>query len=135
MFDTKFAIILRDDLAVWQKLNVAAFLATGIAAQQPEIMGQSYRDREGNAFNSMSTQPIVVMAADHETIGKIHKRALERGVQTSAYVEEMFSTGHDAANREMFARFGPDDAKIAGLAVRAGKKIVDKITKGAKLHT
>ncbi|TIU69464.1 MAG: DUF2000 family protein, partial [Mesorhizobium sp.] len=26
MFDTKFAIVLRDDLAVWQKLNVTAFL-------------------------------------------------------------------------------------------------------------
>ena len=30
-FDTKVAIIVLDDLAVWQKLNVTAFLATGIA--------------------------------------------------------------------------------------------------------
>ena len=27
MFDTKIAIIVREDLATWQKLNVTAFLA------------------------------------------------------------------------------------------------------------
>ena len=34
-FDTKVAILVLDDLAVWQKLNVTAFLATGIAAAAP----------------------------------------------------------------------------------------------------
>jgi hypothetical protein len=29
-FDTKIAIVVRDDLAVWQKLNVTAFLTSGI---------------------------------------------------------------------------------------------------------
>ena len=56
------------------------------------------------------------------------------GVTTAAYTEEMFSTGHDAANREVFGQFGPDDARIVGVALRADKKVVDKITKGAKLH-
>ena len=32
-FDTKIAIVLRDDLETWQKLNVTAFLASGVAAQ------------------------------------------------------------------------------------------------------
>jgi hypothetical protein len=30
MFDTKFAIVVRQDLEVWQKLNVTAFLTSGI---------------------------------------------------------------------------------------------------------
>ena len=47
----------------------------------------------------------------------------------------MFSTGHDAANRAVFAETGTDDARIAGLALRADRKLVDKIVKGAKLHT
>jgi hypothetical protein len=34
-FDTKIALIIRNDLAAWQKLNVAAFLASGIAAAFP----------------------------------------------------------------------------------------------------
>jgi hypothetical protein len=134
MFDTKIAIVLRSDLASWQALNVTAFLATGIAAQTPDIIGETYRDRDGNVYNPMSIQPMIVLSADAGTISKIHRRALERGVTTSAYTEEMFSTGHDAANRAVFAEYGPDDAKIVGLALRAEKKTVDKITKGAKMH-
>jgi len=32
------------------------------------------------------------------------------------------------------AEFAPDDAKIVGVALRAEKKIVDKIVKGARMH-
>ena len=134
MFDTKIAIIIRDDLATWQKLNVTAFLTSGIIAQSPEIIGEAYRDAADNVYNPMSIQPIVVLAADQETLRTIHRRTLERNVTASAYIEEMFATGHDAANREVFANFTTDNAKLVGLALRSEKKIVDKITKGAKMH-
>lgn len=134
MFDTKIAIIVRDDLATWQKLNVTAFLTSGIVAQSPAIIGEAYRDAVGNVYNAMTIQPMVVLAADQETLRAIQRRALERDVTTSAYIEEMFVTGNDAANREVFSRFGPDDAKLVGIALRAEKKVVDKITKGAKMH-
>ncbi|MDH7802598.1 MULTISPECIES: DUF2000 family protein [unclassified Rhizobium] len=134
MFDTKIAVILRDDLAVWQKLNVTAFLMSGIVAQTKEIIGEPYRDGAGNVYNPLSVQPIVVMATDQEALRKIHQRSLERDVTTSLYIEEMFATGHDVANRQVFSEFSPDNAKVVGMALRAEKKIVDKITKGAKLH-
>ncbi|MBA4777251.1 MULTISPECIES: DUF2000 family protein [Agrobacterium] len=134
MFDTKIAVILRDDLAVWQKLNVTAFLMSGIVAQAREIIGEPYRDGAGNVYNPLSIQPIVVMATDQEALRKIHQRSLERDVTTSLYIEEMFATGHDVANRQIFSEFSPDDAKVVGMALRADRKIVDKITKGAKLH-
>lgn len=134
MFDTKIAIVLRQDLSAWQALNVTAFLATGVAAQHPAIIGEPYIDRMGNRFSSLSIQPIIVLSANADTISAIHRRAIERGVVASAYVEEMFATGHDAANREVFSRFGPDDARIVGLAIRAEKRIADKITKGARMH-
>ncbi|MBG0508092.1 DUF2000 family protein [Agrobacterium rhizogenes] len=134
MFDTKIAVILRDDLAVWQKLNVTAFLMSGIVAQTKEIIGEPYRDGAGNVYNPLSIQPIVVMATDQEALRKIHQRSLERDVTTSLYIEEMFATGHDVANRQVFSEFSPDNAKVVGMALRADRKIVDKITKGAKLH-
>ena len=134
MFDTKIAVILRDDLAVWQKLNVTAFLMSGIVAQTKEIIGEPYRDGAGNVYNPLSIQPVVVMATDQEALRKIHQRSLERDITTSLYIEEMFATGHDAANRQVFSQFSPDTAKVVGMALRADRKIVDKITKGAKLH-
>ncbi|KRA58823.1 DUF2000 family protein [Agrobacterium genomosp. 3] len=134
MFDTKIAVILRDDLAVWQKLNVTAFLMSGIVAQTGEIIGEPYRDGAGNVYNPLSIQPVVVMATDQEALRKIHQRSLERDITTSLYIEEMFATGHDVANRQVFSEFSPDNARVVGMALRADKKIVDKITKGAKLH-
>ena len=134
MFDTKIAIVVRDDLATWQKLNVTAFLMSGITGAAPDIMGEPYRDAAGNSYHSLCIQPVIVLAADGETLKAIHRRALERKVPHGLYIEEMFSTGHDAANRAVFAQHGPDGAKVVGLALREDKKIVDKITKGARMH-
>ncbi len=134
MFDTKIVVVLREDLASWQKLNVTAFLTSGIVAQEAAVIGEPYRDAAGNVYNAMAGQPIVVLSADASTLSAIHRRSLERRVVASLYIEEMFSTGHDAANRAVFAEFAPDDAKVVGIGFRAEKKIVDKITKGARLH-
>jgi len=134
MFDTKIAIVLRNNLASWQTLNVTAFLMSGIAGQNPDIIGEAYKDKLGNLYNALSVQPIIVLSADDATIAAIHRRSLERGIATSIFIEEMFATGHDAANREVFAQFTPDDARVVGIAMRADRKIVDKITKGARMH-
>ena len=39
-FDTKIAVVIRTDLEAWQKLNVASFLAGGIASAFPECIGE-----------------------------------------------------------------------------------------------
>ncbi|MFP3656268.1 DUF2000 family protein, partial [Burkholderia sp. SIMBA_052] len=79
MFDTKIAIVLRNNLASWQTLNVTAFLMSGIAGRHPEILGEAYRDRAGNLYNPLSIQPIIVLSADDATISAVHRRSLERG--------------------------------------------------------
>jgi len=134
VFDTKIALVLRDDLAFWQALNVTAFLTSGIVAMHQELTGEPYCDRDGNTYAPISSQPIIVLEADAQSLRAIHGRGLDRGIVMSAYIEEMFQTGHDAANRSVFMEFAPDDAKLVGLGLRAEKKIVDKITKGARLH-
>lgn len=134
MFDTKIAIVIREDLVVWQKLNVTAFLMSGVVGATPGLIGQPYEDAVGNLYNPLSIQPVIVLAADQATLNTIHRRALERGVRTALYIEEMFSTGHDEANRAAFKQFAPENAKVVGLSLRDDKKTVDKITKGAKMH-
>lgn len=134
MFETKFVVVVREDLAIWQKLNVTAFLATGVAAGNPDIIGENYRDAASNVYHPMSRQPIIVLSANSEILAKIHQRTLQRDIASSLYVEEMFSTGHDADNREVFAKFSPEDANVVGLSFLAGKKVADKITKGARMH-
>lgn len=134
MFDTKIAIVVKEDLPVWQKLNVTAFLMSGIAGAHPEMIGLPYLDAGGNIHHPLSVQPVIVLAAAAVLLTEIHRRALVHEVRHALYVEEMFATGHDEANRAVFAQFGPEEAKIVGLALRTEKKIADKITKGARMH-
>ena len=134
MFNSKISIVLREDLAVWQKLNVTAFLMSGIVGQDPAIIGKDYIDADNNRYNPMSVQPIIILKANAEKLRTIHQRALTRQIKVSAYIEEMFATGHDEANREVFSLHAPKDANLVGIAIRAEKKLVDKVTKGAKMH-
>jgi hypothetical protein len=43
-FDTKIAIAVRADLEQWQKLNITAFLASGITPGGAETAGKPYED-------------------------------------------------------------------------------------------
>lgn len=134
MFTTRIAIVVRDDLAVWQKLNVTAFLSSGIAAAVPECIGAPYRDSAGRSYTAMIGQPILVFAAAQADLQRVHRRACEVGLTVAPYVEAMFATGHDAANRAVFAETGIESQLWAGLALHGERKAVDRTVKGLKLH-
>ncbi|WP_424135400.1 DUF2000 family protein [Roseomonas chloroacetimidivorans] len=134
VFDTKVAILVLEDLAVWQKLNVTAFLATGIAAAAPEAMGEPYEDAAGRQHARLLGQPMLIFAAGPETLLRAYRRGIERGLTRAVYVRAMFSTGHDAANRAAFLAEPAETPDLVGIALRGPKKDVDKATKGATLH-
>jgi hypothetical protein len=133
-FDTKVAILVLEDLPVWQKLNVTAFLATGIAAAAPEALGEPYEDAGGRLYARMLGQPMLIFAAGAADLARAHRIAIERGVTRAAYVRAMFSTGHDAANRAAFKAEPMDSPDLVGLSLRGAKRDVDKITRGMSLH-
>jgi hypothetical protein len=134
LFDTKVAILVLDELATWQKLNVAAFLATGIAGGAPEAMGEPYIDADGRHFAKLLGQPMMIFAATAEDLARAHRRCIDRGLMPALYVRAMFSTGHDADNRAAFLAEPTDAPDLVGLAVRGPRKDIDKVVKGAKLH-
>jgi len=134
MFDTKVALIVRNDLPTWQRLNVVAFLATGIAAAAPEMLGEPYVDAAGRAYGRMLGQPMMVFESDLAGLQAAHRIGLEREVTQVPYVHAMFSTGHDEANRAAFKAGDPDNLDLVGLALRGPKKAVDKAVKGLALH-
>ncbi len=134
MFDTKIALVVRNDLLVWQKLNVTAFLTSGVLGADSDLLGERYEDADGQNYRPLIVQPMIVLTSDAAGLKKIHARALTRGVDLAVYIEDMFKTGHDAANRAAVKEFGTENLNLVGLALRDDKKTVDKITKGAKMH-
>ncbi|WP_260638561.1 DUF2000 family protein [Streptomyces angustmyceticus] len=133
-FETKIAVIVRDDLAGWQKLNVTAFLASGIAHASGDIMGKPYEDASGHGYLALLREPVLCYTADAAALTRTHARALSRAVPTALYTADMFATGNDDDNRAAVRAVTADDLDLVGLAVHGPRGIVDKITKGLKLH-
>jgi len=133
-FDTKIAVAVRDGLETWQKLNVTAFLASGIAASAEDVMGKPYEDGSGRTYLELFRQPVVVYSADGPTLSRAHQRALARGMPMAVYTMDMFATGNDDDNRAVVRAVPADELRFAGLALHGPRNAVDKIFKGATLH-
>ena len=133
-FETKIALVIRSDLQAWQKLNVAAFLASGIAAAFPECVGSSYEDATGNTYHALIGQPILIFGGDSASLSRALDRALSRDVKTAVYTEDMFKTTHDEANREAVKAVQREKLNLVGLAFRADRKVIDKVVDGLKFH-
>lgn len=135
MFDTKIAIILLDRLEVWQKLNVTSFLTSGIIGQNSDLIGENYKDKSNYQYLPLNRQPVIILSGDTATLKKIHERICTRSLHCSLYIRDMFTSGNDEANRQTVLRYDSDNLPVVGLAIREERKIVDKITKGTKLHS
>ncbi|MFK4504309.1 hypothetical protein ABIF86_008600 [Bradyrhizobium japonicum] len=133
-FDTKIAVVVRTDLEPWQKLNVASFLAGGIAAAFPACIGDPYEDGSGTKYLPLIGQPILIYGADRAALSRALDRALTRGVTPGLYTEDMFRTAHDAANREVVKAVSRTDLNLVGISMRAERRVIDKIVDGLKFH-
>ncbi|MEZ2406085.1 DUF2000 family protein [Bosea sp. RCC_152_1] len=133
-YDTKIAIVVRENLATWQKLNVASFLAGGLVGASSELAGEPYQDGSGRFYGPLIRQPVLIFAASAEALKQVLQRAQGRGVRAHLYTHELFTTGNDVDNREAVAAVATADLDLVGLALHAERKEIDKIVKGLKLH-
>src|SRR3546814_19823422 len=127
--DTKIAIAVRDDLEVWQKLNVVAFLASGVAARAPESIGEAYHDAGGVPYLAIFGQPVLVFAGDADALAKAHRRALERNLELAIYTEGMLATRNDVDNRQVVAALPTAALAPVGIALAAARTDVDRAPK------
>ncbi len=132
-FDTKIVVILRDDLPIWQKLNVAAFTVSGVA-NDPEVIGEPYQDGSGNRYLPMFRQPVLVFAAAGDRLRQAYDRAMALDVRLSIFTADLFRTGNDRDNRAAVHAVAAADLDLVGLAFRDSRKVADKVTKGLALH-
>ena len=134
-FDTKVAVVVRDDLAVWQRLNVTAFLMSGIAAQAgAEAIGEDYVDGDDRRYLPLLVQPVLVYESTGAKLQTVRERAERRGTPVAIYTMEMFSTGKDEDNRAAVKAVTTADLDLVGLALRAPHRDADAILRGLARH-
>jgi len=130
----KISLAVRSDLATWQKLNVTAFLTSGLGTVKPDAIGQPYVDADGREYPPMLAKPVRVFAGDATSVRRCFNRALDRGLLVSVYTDDMFTTMNDEDNRAAVANVTTAELTIAGFVAVGDSKQVDKAFDKLKPH-
>lgn len=133
-FETKFAVLLRDDLAPWQALNVTAFLAGALTSAVPEAVGEPYEDADGTRYLPMLGQPVLVLTGGKEVLTTAHAKVVARGLTSAVFTSDLFATGNDADNRAAVRAVPRAELDLVGIGVHGPRNAVDKALKGARMH-
>src|SRR5689334_21168069 len=94
-FPTKVAVVVRDVLAAWQRLNVSAFLMSGIVAAADEpVVGPPYEDADGVEYLPMLRPPVLGFEAGADRRRTVERRVVEREAPFAVYTAELFASVH-----------------------------------------
>lgn len=135
MYDKKVAVVIKDDLLPWQKLNVVAFLAGSIAIKFPETHGEEFVTADNVHFLPFSKHPVLVYKADTtEKIQRAFQRARDRELAVGIYTEPLFATKSGEENVVEIAKHSVAELDLVGIIVYGENKKVDKALDGLKFH-
>jgi hypothetical protein len=132
--DWKIAVAVRDDLETWQKVNLTAFVVSGLGSENPGLMGEPYVDGSGRTEPAKFGIPVLVYAGDRDGVRRAFLRAVSRELSISVYTDELFTTGNDVDNRAAIVSVPTEDLLVAGFAVAEERKQVDKVFDKLKFH-
>lgn len=136
MYSNEIALVIKNDLAGWQKLNVAAFLASSVAIQFPDTHGKEFVNASGSVYLPFIKHPILIYKADAEAeIRRAFNRAKERGLAIGIYTEPLFATKNEEENHVEIAKATDEEQVLVGLAVYGENKKVAKALEGLKFHS
>lgn len=134
-FDTKAAVVVCNDLATWQRLNVTAFLISGLTAEAgPGAIGEDYEDADGRRYLPLLVQPVLVFEASAAKLTTVRDRAERRGVSIAIYTREMFATGNDEDNRAAVRAVPTEQLDLVGIGLRAPHRDADAVLRGLARH-
>jgi hypothetical protein len=136
MYDNKIALIIKNDLQSWQKLNVASFLASSIAIKFPDTHGNDFINASGSAYLPFIKHPILIYKAESEAeIKRAFNRAKERELHIGIYTEPLFATKNEEENHIEIAKNSDENQVLVGIAIYGENKKVNKAIDGLKFHT
>ena len=135
MHDNKLVLVIKDNLASWQKLNVAAFLASSVAIRFPETHGAEFVNASGSAYLPFIKQPILIYKAENsDEMNRAFARAKERDLHIGIYTEPLFATKNEAENQIEIAKATDQSQVLVGIAIYGEAKKIDKAIDKLKRH-
>jgi hypothetical protein len=77
---------------------------------------------------------MLVFEATADKLRTVRERAQRREVPIALYMMDMFSSGHDAANRGAVRAVTAAGLDLAGIALRAAHRDADAVLRGLSRH-
>lgn len=134
-FENKIAIVIKNDLLSWQKLNVASFLASSIAIKFPETHGKPFINASDSEYLPFIKQPILIYGADDSSqLKRAFSRAKQRELYIGVYTNPLFSTKNETENHIEMKKYTDEDQELVGIALYGDKRKVSKALDGLKFH-
>lgn len=130
----KIAVAVREDLETWQKLNLTAFVVSGIGSRHPGLIGEPYVDGSGREELPKFALPVLIYAGDGPGVQRAFLRAVERELAVSVYTDDLFTTGNDTDNRAAISGAQTEELSVAGFAVTGDRRQVDKVFDKLRFH-
>lgn len=135
MYENKIALVIKNDLQSWQKLNVASFLASSIAIKFPDTHGKEFINASGTVYLPFIKHPILIYKAESEAeMKRAFNRANERELAIGIYTEPLFATKNEGENHIEIAKHTDENQILVGIAIYGESKKVSKALDGLKLH-
>ncbi len=134
-YENKIAIVIKNDLQTWQKLNVASFLASSVAIQFPDTHGKAFVNASNSTYLPFIKHPILIFGAENsEQIKRAFNRAKERELHIGIYTEPLFATKNEEENLVEIAKYTDNEQNLVGIVVYGDVKKVNKALDGLKFH-
>ena len=135
LYDQKVAIVLRGGLLDWQKLNVAAFLASAVAVRFSETHGQPFVTADQVAYLPFIKHPVLIYQADGiDQMRRALGRAKDRNLAIGIYTQPLFATKGEEGNLAAIAQLTDAEQDLVGLVLYGENNKVDKALHGLKFH-
>ena len=135
MYDKKIAIVIKNDLLNWQKLNVTAFLASSVAIKYEETHGKAFVNASASEYLPFIKHPILIYGADTDAeLKRAFKRAKERDLSIGIYLNSLFNTKDEEGNHSEFAKCTDDGQELVGMVIYGENKKIDKALDGLRFH-
>ncbi|WP_027076404.1 DUF2000 domain-containing protein [Maribacter antarcticus] len=134
-FENKIAIIIKDELLNWQKLNVASFLASSVAIKFPETHGKSFVNASKSEYLPFIKQPIIIYQADDQAqMDRAFSRAKQRELHIGIYTDSLFSTKNEDENHIEIGKLTDENQILVGIIIYGDNRKVNKALNGLKFH-
>ena len=134
--ENKIAIVIKNDLESWQKLNVASFLASSVAIQFPDTHGKPFINASKSEYLPFIKHPILIYKADTDAeIKRAFNRAKERELNIGIYTASLFATKSEEENLIEIAKYKDDEQNLVGIVVYGDSKKVNKALDSLKFHS